>query len=304
MTESLPPIEPGSQSVQLPTAGQALHPDELRSASGRGLRVLVLDSGIEVNHPAFGGKPINCWKVELDETGARRVVKDEESDVFGHGTAVASIIHRHAPGAAIDSVKVIGRPHGWSHFVLAGLHWGIDRGYDVINCSFTTPETDHLADYKTAVDRAFCRNVLIVSACNNSDYWRVEYPGSFPTVLSSDYGPLEGLTIRRRPGQLVEFVAHGQNVEVAWKGSGWRVMTGSSFAAPHLSALACRIRELRRDWNACQVKAALYELAAADVRLDPVTPPPGPFDPSRPQGGTSPPDGESGSSSLGFARVG
>jgi hypothetical protein len=63
----------------------------------------------------------------------------------------------------------------------------------------------------------------------------------------------------------VEFVARGENVRVAWKSGQYRVISGSSFAAPHLSALVARIRQVRPDWNACQMKSALYELAAAGV---------------------------------------
>jgi len=241
---------------------------ELRSATGRGVRVIALDSGVEAAHPDLAGAPIRCWRVEPDASGNCRVVEDVEGDVFGHGTAAVSIIRRYAGEAVIDSLRVIGRPGGWSHYVLAGLHWAIDQGYDVINCSFTTADTEFLPDYKTAVDRAFCRNALIVSACNNKAFWRVEYPGSFPTVISSDYGLFDHLTFRRRPGELVEFVAPGQDLRVAWKGGTWRVMTGSSFAAPHLSAIAARIRQCRPGWNACQVKSALYELAATQAKLD------------------------------------
>jgi subtilisin family serine protease len=240
----------------------------LRRADGRGVRVLVLDSGVEASHPDLaGGPPINAFRVDLDgdeagETELRKVVPDAEGDVYGHGTAVAAIVRRFAPAAQIDCVKVLGRTVGSSHFVVAALHWGIDRGYDVINCSFTTQEAQQLGRYKAAVDRAFCRNVQVVSACNNQEYWRVEYPGSFPTVISTSYADLPGLTVRRRPGELVEFVARGENVRVAWKGGQYRMISGSSFAAPHLSALVARIRQVRPEWNACQVKSALYELAA------------------------------------------
>jgi len=240
---------------------------ELRSATGLGVRVIALDSGVQVGHPALAGATMRCWRVEQDLAGNCRVVEDAEGDVFGHGTAAAAIIRRYAPDAVIDSLRVIGRPGGWSTNVLAGLHWAIDQGYDVINCSFTTADTEFLPDYKTAVDRAFCRNALIVSACNNKAFWRVEYPGSFPSVISSDYGLFDHLTLRRRPGELVEFVAPGQDLRVAWKDGTWRVMTGSSFAAPHLSAIAARIRQRRPDWNACQVKSALYELAAFQANL-------------------------------------
>jgi subtilisin family serine protease len=242
----------------------------LRRADGRGVRVLVLDSGVDAEHPDLaGGPPIRAFKVDVDaeDAGAelRKVVPDAEGDVYGHGTAVAAIVRRFAPGAQVDSVKVLGRTVGSSHFVVAGLHWGIDQGYDVINCSFTTQEAQQLARYKAAIDRAFCRNVQVVSACNNQEYWRVEYPGSFPTVISTSFADRPGLTIRRRPGELVEFVARGENVRVAWKGGQHRIISGSSFAAPHLSALVARIRQVKPEWNACQVKSALYELAESGV---------------------------------------
>jgi subtilisin family serine protease len=241
----------------------------LSRATGAGVRVLVLDSGVEAGHPELaGGPPVRCFRVEADETGElRRVVPDDEGDVYGHGTAVASIVRRHAPGATIDSVKVIGRPVGSSHFVVAALHWGIDQGYDVINCSFTTQEAAHGLRYKAAVDRAFCRGVQIVSACNNKEYWRVEYPGSFPTVLSTDYAAMAGLSLRRRRGQLVEFVAPGTNVRVAWQEGGYRTISGSSFAAPHVTAIVARLKELYPGWNACEVKSALYALAEAGWAL-------------------------------------
>lgn len=241
----------------------------LRQADGQGVRVLVLDSGVETSHPdLIAGPPIRSFRVESaadGETDLRQIVPDDQGDVYGHGTAVAAIVRRFAPAAAIDSLKVIGRPVGSSHFVTAALHWGIDQGYDVINCSFTTQEAHHLPRYKAAVDRAFCRNVQLVSACNNKEYWRTEYPGSFPTVISTSYADLPGLTLRRRPGQLVEFVAPGQNLRVAWQNATHRTTSGSSFAAPHLTAIVARLRQVHPEWNPCQIKSALYAIADAGI---------------------------------------
>src|SRR5689334_2094370 len=127
--------------------------DALRSAKGTGVRVLVLDSGIDTTHPELAAKSVRSFRVELEDdasgdTDLCRIVKDADGDVYGHGTAVASIIHRFVPEATIDSVKVIGRPVGSSRFVAAALHWGIDQGYDLINCSFTSQEAQHLPRYK------------------------------------------------------------------------------------------------------------------------------------------------------------
>ena len=237
-------------------------PQELLAARGEGVSVLVVDSGVETNHPAIGGATVNCWRVEDGADGAAAVVADEGGDAFGHGTAVAGIIRQYAPDANLSSLKVFGGDlRASSRFILAGLHWAIGHGFDVVNCSFGTQSHQFVVDYKSVADQAFCRNVWLVSACDNADFRRASYPACFPTVLSTDFGAIDGLTLLRRPGQLVEFVARGEAVSVAWKRGGYRVNTGSSFAAAHLAALAAKTRQLRPHWNACQVKSYLYTLA-------------------------------------------
>ena len=148
-----------------------------------------------------------------------------------------------------------------SDHIVAAIEHGIDAGYDVINCSFTTARTDLVAEYKRVVDRAFCRGVLIVSAGSNDSFSRPEYPSAFPSVIATRAARLAGLSIRRRPGSLVEFLANGEDVSVAWRGGGRRIASGTSMAAPHVAALVTRLRELRPDWNACEVTSALYRIA-------------------------------------------
>ena len=238
-----------------------------RRATGRGVRVLVVDSGVETSHPIFAGKAIAAFVAQMDERGFRHVAPEAAVDPSGHGTAVAGIIHAFAPEAELASVRVMSEIGGSSLLVIAALHWAIDQGYHVVNCSFTSADARFLPEYKSVVDRAFCRNVAIVAACNNRNYGAVEYPGSFPTVISTDFGKLDGLTLHRRPGELVEFVAAGELVSVAFKNGQSRLMTGSSVAAPHVSALVARLRELRPEWNVCQIKSAMYEMAMSVTGL-------------------------------------
>lgn len=238
-------------------------PAEVEAADGGGVTVLVVDSGVDAAHPDLAGAPVRAWRTAPCEPAGYRVVADEGGDAFGHGTAVAAILRRHAPGAAIESLKVLGSDLlASSQRILAALAWAVERGYDVVNCSFGTSKEAFLPFYKEVVDRAFCRNVLLVAAADNADFRAPGYPAHFPTVLATDGGALEGLALRRREGELVEFVARGERVRAAWRGGGWREVTGTSFAAPHLAALAARLRQLRPGWNACQVKAALYRLAS------------------------------------------
>ncbi len=246
---------------------QHLKREGLSHATGKGTRILVIDSGVEVSHPEFAGRKINTWKVQNNEHPADgqdiiSVEPDDGIDVFGHGTAVAGIIAQYAPDASVDSVRALGGDlRCTSDQILAALNRGFEKQYDVINCSFGSANQEFLPDYYRAVNSSFCRNSILVAASNNMDYLQIEYPGSFPSVLSTDFGLLEKLRLQRRAGKLVEFVACGEDLRCAWKGGEYRVNTGSSFAAPHIAALAARIRQMRPQWNACQVKTFLYLMA-------------------------------------------
>jgi subtilisin len=242
---------------------------DVLAARGDGVRVLVVDSGVEITHPALAtdgaAAPVSCFHLRPGADGRLAVAPDPAGgDTFGHGTAVAGIVRAHAPAATLHSLRVLGGDlRASSDAILTGLAWAVEQAYDVVNCSFGTTSSVYLGDYKWIVDRAFCRNVILVSACSNADFRQTWYPASFPSVLSTDFGRVEGLRLKRRTGQLVEFVARGEGVEVAWKGGGYRTNTGSSFAAPHLACLAVKLRQLRPDWNVCQMKAYLYGIAAS-----------------------------------------
>lgn len=240
----------------------ALDAARIEAATGKGVRVLVVDSGVETAHPALEGVPIPCWGVRLAAGATPCVVEEGGGDAAGHGTAVAWLLHQHAPEAELHSLRAIGPSlHASSALILAGLRWGVRQGYDIIVCSFGTACEDFLGDYKRLVDQAFCRNVWLVAASSNWDFRDAEYPAHFPSVLSTDFAALHGLALQRRREHLVEFVANGEGLHVPWRGGGYRIVSGCSFAAPHLAALAARVRQAHPAWNACQAKAALYALA-------------------------------------------
>lgn len=225
--------------------------------------MLVLDSGVEASHPALAGSEIGSLEVVSLGRDGLAIRRAAPVDQAGHGTAVAGIVRRWAPGARLDVLDVFPGPglSADSTWILAGLRWGISSGYQLINCSLGSDSQALMPEYKQVIDQAYCRNTWIVAAANNLDPDRLHYPAHFPTVLGVDAGQLPPLRVARRMGKLVELVAAGIEVDVAWPGGGHRKETGTSFAAAHLCALAARLRQLRPGWNACQVKAALYDLA-------------------------------------------
>src|SRR3954454_20487884 len=64
----------------------------LEGATGKGVRVCILDSGVEDGHPLVG-RVARAVAVTVDEDGVPVATEDQEGDLCGHGTACASIVH-------------------------------------------------------------------------------------------------------------------------------------------------------------------------------------------------------------------
>jgi hypothetical protein len=224
------------------------------------VRVLLLDSGVEPGHPDLEGWPITTLGL-TGAAGGWRVAPEEPRDTFGHGTAIASLLRSLQPDLELTSLRILGQDlRAGTDQVRFALGWALDQGFDLINCSFGSSSRQDLPEFKTLVDQAYCRNTWIVAASSNLDPALEEYPGAFPSVFTVTSANLERVeSLLRRPGELTEFAAHGADVRVAWKGGGHRILTGSSFAAPRLTALLAGLRAEQPLWNACQAKAWLYD---------------------------------------------
>ena len=236
--------------------------EEFKQASGRDVRILIIDSGVDSDHPDLAGHEIGHFKVKHAAGFGTFISEYEGGDKFGHGTAVAYILKQFSPDSRVDSLQVLNENlRTKSEDVVAAMKWGIQQGYDILNCSFGATSKKNISAFKDVLDMAFCKNTWVVSACNNSDFRIHEYPGSFPITLSTDYASLDDMYIKRRSGHLVEFVTNGVDIRVPWKDHRHRTVTGSSFAAPQFAAIAARLRQLHPDWNMIQAKSALYQLS-------------------------------------------
>jgi subtilisin family serine protease len=230
---------------------------------GRGVRIAVLDSGIEASHPAFAGRPL-CEDLAVVEDGHKlKVVPGEGRDLFGHGTAVAGVIRQVAPEAEIGSIRVLGESlSARTAIILEGARQAIDRGFHILNCSLGCGVLEHVLKYKAWVDEAYLRGVHVVAACNNADYGRPEWPAFFTSVFTVNMSRTGGeRDVFYKGGHLVEFAARGVDVEVPWIGGGTKKVTGSSFAAPRVTGLlACLLSEYP-DLDPLQTKALFHRLA-------------------------------------------
>jgi subtilisin family serine protease len=107
-------------------------------STARGIKVAVIDSGIDAAHPAVAG-PISGY-ASISE-GPNGLIYDTmpHGDACGHGTACAGIIRSMAPDCDLYSVKVLGAAlMGRSIVFAAGLRWAIANGMHVCNLSLGT----------------------------------------------------------------------------------------------------------------------------------------------------------------------
>lgn len=234
-------------------------------ATGAGVKVAIIDSGVEGSHPRVGGRLVESVAVEIRDEEAH-VVPDDPVDLFGHGTACAGIIRSLAPECELYSVKVLGPLlQGRGPVFVAGVRWAIEQGMHVCNLSLGTTKRDYYAILHELTDLAYFRNIVLVSAANN-----LPVP-SFPSVYSSvisvaSHDIKDDDLFYYNPSPPVEFGALGIDVRVPWRRGGWITVTGNSFAAPRITGIVAAILGSHPGLTCFQVKGILRALAANVVR--------------------------------------
>ncbi|WP_380283258.1 S8 family serine peptidase [Kitasatospora purpeofusca] len=264
-------------------------PEAWRSGlTGRGVKVAVLDTGIDGGHPDLAGS----IGESSDFTGAAAGVKDAD----GHGTHVASIVggdgaasEGRFKGVAPDAELLVGKVlddqgSGQESWVLQGMEWAAARA-PIVNVSLTGPPTDGTDPMAQAVNALSDRyGTLFVAAAGNSGRaGTVGTPGSADAALTvgsvdrddrlsrlSSQGPRAGdhavkpdLTA---PGSDIVAARAAGTTGQSPVGDHYTAISGTSMAAPHVAGAAALLLQQHPDWKGPQLKAALTSSArpAAD----------------------------------------
>ena len=232
----------------------------LEGATGKGVRVCILDSGVEADHPKVGALQ-HAVAVSLDESGEPVVAEDTEGDTCGHGTACAGIIRALAPDCEIHSVRVLGAGFtGSGDILLGGLKWAVEQGFDVINMSLSTTKRQFAEVLHELADVAYFKRTILVASAHNMPV--ESYPWRFSSVISvGSHGEDDSLAFFYNPDPPVEFFARGVDVELAWMGGGTIRATGNSFATPHMSGICALVRSKHPELTPFQLKSVLHLIA-------------------------------------------
>ncbi|WP_448316038.1 S8 family serine peptidase [Streptomyces sp. CO7] len=250
--------------------------------TGKGVKVAVLDTGIDAGHPDFDGL--------IDGTSSF-VPGEAVTDVNGHGTHVAGTIVGSgaasggenkgvAPDADLYVGKVLGGAEGSGQdsWVMAGMQWAAETGADVVNMSlgdtYPTDGSDPMSQMVDALSEQY--GTLFVIAAGNAGPETISSPGAAAAALTvaatdkqdrlasfSSTGPLAYSGAMKpdlaAPG--VDITA-ARSQEMTDGGEGlYRTISGTSMATPHVAGAAALLAQQHPDWTGAQLKEHLTSTA-------------------------------------------
>ncbi|HEU4423709.1 MAG TPA: S8 family serine peptidase [Pilimelia sp.] len=241
--------------------------------TGEGVKVAVVDTGVDATHPDLAGRVI----------AERDFVDDGHNrDLIGHGTHVAATIGSNgsryrgvAPGAGLLSAKVcmeFGCPES---AILAGMQWAAEQGAKVVNMSLGGPDTPEQDPLEAAVEDLTARHgiLFVISAGNSGADESIGSPGSADSALTvgavtksdelaafSSRGPRVGDAALKpditAPGQDI-VAARSKDTDRGQPGDTHLTLSGTSMAAPHVAGAAAILAQRHPDWTPAALKAAL-----------------------------------------------
>lgn len=237
--------------------------EALGGATGRGIRVAVIDSGWDrtIDDPRV--LPGISFVDPEDDFALGR--NDDDHDVLGHGTACVDLVLRVAPEARVVPVRVFGGMLETSPGTIhAALLWSIEAGVQVINVSLGT-RLEHARDaLYVACERARRAGIIVVTAGHNANDW--SYPAIFENVIGVSAGKFASpYEFRYRAEHAMECVAWGVEQEVTWLGGERVVKHGTSFAAPNVAGIVALILEAHPGSTIEEVREMLSRFALPAV---------------------------------------
>jgi len=207
-------------------------------ADGSGVKVAILDTGVDTNHPDLKDRVI----LSRDFTGS----SSGASDVQGHGTHCAGIVAAStdgngiigaAPKASILNGKVLGdNGSGASSGIAAGIRWATEQRADIISMSLGGPSQDSAT--RSAIQQAVASGIIVVCAAGNEGprEGTVGYPGGYDESIcvgAVDQN-LNAANFSSR-GAALDIASPGVSILSTYPGGRYARLSGTSMATPYVA---------------------------------------------------------------------
>ncbi|MCT4354066.1 type VII secretion-associated serine protease mycosin [Streptomyces sp. Je 1-79] len=281
---------PGKMYEGRPWSLQRVLLDELWTQStGKGVRVAVIDTGVDVRNPqlakAVDAKSgVNLIPKGIKDANGNKIERGKENgttDTVGHGSKVAGIIAARpakgtgfvglAPDATVIPIQQNdAEGHGTASTLATAIRHAIAKKADVINISQDTANAvEPTPLLKQAVDDALAKEIVIVASAGNDGLGgnvKPTYPASYPGVLavaSSDRNNERAQF--SQSGDFVGVAAPGVDMVSTVPGGGHCADNGTSFSAPYVAGLAALIKAKHGAWTQEQIVAQIQQTAERSI---------------------------------------
>ncbi|MEU0882690.1 S8 family serine peptidase [Lentzea sp. NPDC005914] len=242
-----------------------------RGITGKGVKVAIVDTGVDENHPDLKGQQIAEKNFTTDP---------DNTDKVGHGTHVGSTVASHdskyggvAPGAQLIDAKVCVEYGCQESWILDGMRWAAEQGAQVVNMSLGGNDTPEIDPLEQAVNDLTAQygTLFVIAAGNAGGTGTVSSPSTAEAALSvgavdrddslapfSSKGPRVGDS-----GLKPEVTAPGVGIVAAKAGTNGEHLaaSGTSMATPHVAGAAALLKSQHPEWTAAQLKSVLASTA-------------------------------------------
>lgn len=232
---------------------------------GSGVVVAVLDTGVQLDHPALRAH-LTTARYDFvdndtepsDSVDGRDYDGDGVADeMAGHGTHVAGIVNLVAPDAMIMPLRVLNSDGRGDIFSVAeAIGYAVEHGATVINLSLgTTDRTDVLEE---ALERATKRGAVIIAAAGNQNTEIEQFPASDNCALSvTAIGANNIKSSFANFGGRIDLVAPGDSIFSTFPPGGYAWWSGTSMTAPFVAGQVALIHSLQPSLNAAEIAALI-----------------------------------------------
>lgn len=231
-----------------------------QSIYGDGVKIAVLDTGIDYNHPDLATNYKGGYDFVYNDS--------DPIDYNGHGTHVSGIIAAKnngigvigvAPNSSIYAVSVLSPSgDGLTSWIISGIEWAVENNMTIATMSFTCNPSYYQCDdpaLHAAIDNAYNSGLLLVAAGGNTNGGEVRYPAAYGSVIAVTATDQNDKNTSFDPiGSKIELAAPGVNILstvptglcALCNPSGYRYLSGTSMATPHVAGVAALIYQSNR----------------------------------------------------------
>ncbi len=242
-----------------------------REYTGKGVKIALIDSGVDVSDPRLVGANVQGWSITLNATG-HAMLSSDFADQNGHGTEIAAAIHRAAPDAEILAVKIMGeRLRTSAELMAAGIETSSRAGCAVVNLSLGTPNMGKALLLRDCCANAVDAGTVVLAAAHPKG--ERAYPADLPETLGIAAHPdcpmdkYYYFNPKRFPrkewGVLSDkILAHGYGINPDGTPGRYR---GSGMATAYMSGVAGCLAESQGERNAQTLIATLRRAALIPI---------------------------------------